>query len=625
MALSPINYQSVKPYNVVPEAFSGDRIIEDLRVGDEKRKAAAFQQWVQKGVDGMLQVYSEIPDEVKPNIVDPTMFTAYTGSQEAPKMHMDWYASVNAALNKHNQLTAARTGDYDSFLDFKAQRPDATSADIEDVYGRKKWGEFMAGYQPTVDEEYTEKVLKPGSIDELIQAKESSGVLNKLHGRGEFKKSLNDFETLISRLKRGHLALGRYGIVPQFWFKKAGLTLPGEDEFAKLEALLARDGRDEFEETIYEKDFDKLPEDYKAAFPKAYVDFLNSEDSQKTAFGEVLKDYVGQASVSGTFDPRVFAMLYSTGGTNPDAITHTNKKTKKVTTAKDYADDFEERWNKAQLDPNFSMFEVTDGERKTRSRPKTQAERASEVYSYDPSESFLKIGERWLKTMPKDKAENSSLEKAKIASDKAKADRDERIKRREMEAASKWMKEAAPSVETVNSLDKIIDEIEVNGPPTGYGLLTKPFRDYILMTNEEFESIAGNDEEAKRLAGIRLLVQSAFNSHLHRYAGTAVAKHELENIEKEFGLGTLSTYNQFEEGIKILRDKNLEKIELANQAYGDYMKKVLFDPKKKRRSKPVAGSATREIESGAADSSKSSLAKEFVEALKGIRGSEKKE
>lgn len=555
MAIGPVS--SSQPFNVVPSAYQEGDVMAGFKQNNEEQKAIAFQKWLSKGVDGMNVVYAELPDEVKQSVVDPNQLAGFMGKPEGQDMYLNWYKTVNAAISKSNIRTAAESGNYSDVLKFKASAPDATSQDAENLYGNQKIGEFFKNYNPKVEEASPTKSydVQPKGLEQIFQDIESGGKPGVIHpmAKGD--------ESFISKMKRGNIALGRYGITGQ-WFKKAGIPEPTPEEFKALEAM-EKASPGSVEAALSSKDINSLPQNIKDSLPKSYVDFLTSDDLQKQAFSTVLKDYIAKATDDeGNVDYRKLGMLYSSGGTNPDKVMATRDG--KPYTAGQYADDFVERINRASGDPNFVPYDLVEKEAKKAWRNKTRGEHLTEAYKFDQSPVFLQAMEKYAQALPMDKVfdPNSdaklAMAKQKMSAKAAKDASDAEFKKKKLafESISKYVKTAEEAVQKANLIKPVLEYVENNKDIPGIGAFKKPFRDLIVMGDEEFSRLKGDEKALQKLSEFRAKLNAGFGALMRLQGGKTITESELKMFEKEFALGTTNTPEDFANALKYIYDLN---------------------------------------------------------------------
>lgn len=129
MAALPLGYQepayqpvgSTLPQNGPQEMMANfDRMNED-------EKARLFQQHLQKGLDGMVEVMGGLPEEVKAKVGDPSDYA------DTDEKRLLWYQGVNTAINRLNQASAAAAGDVAQAEQLGLNDPSATNADFQRV------------------------------------------------------------------------------------------------------------------------------------------------------------------------------------------------------------------------------------------------------------------------------------------------------------------------------------------------------------------------------------------------------------------------------------------------------------------------------------------------------------
>jgi soluble lytic murein transglycosylase-like protein len=87
-------------------AAAAKSAVETATFASDMEAATAFQKHLDKGYQGMLEVWQTLPPEVQAVAGDPS---AQSDSQEA---QLDWYFKVNEAVTKQQAMSQAQAGDY---------------------------------------------------------------------------------------------------------------------------------------------------------------------------------------------------------------------------------------------------------------------------------------------------------------------------------------------------------------------------------------------------------------------------------------------------------------------------------------------------------------------------------
>lgn len=208
-----------KPVGVDATDFRANRMSQDIDRYNEDDKAKIFQQHLQKGLSGMQEVMKELPPEVLAAVPDPS---AYADSDEKRVL---WYQSVNQAVNRGNMQKAAASGDIAGAENMGLFDKSATPKDFVNAAENQSLDRVTKNFNPT--KKVTKTVYAAGGLKEALAGQESGNDYNVQPGPA-YQKA----DGTTADMTKGELALGKYQIVPAFWFDKIGLD-PLSDEDRK--------------------------------------------------------------------------------------------------------------------------------------------------------------------------------------------------------------------------------------------------------------------------------------------------------------------------------------------------------------------------------------------------------
>jgi hypothetical protein len=188
---------------------------------NQDEKARIFQQHLQKGLDGMVEVMNQLPPDVKANIQDPS---AMADTDEKRTM---WYMGVNQAINRFNMANSAQAGDVAGVERMGLNDPKATQKDFTNAAENNAFDSFAKGFTPT--KTVTKTMYPVGGLKGALADQESGGDYNSAPGPA-YKKA----DGSLADMSKGEIALGKYQIVPKFWFDKIGLDPLSEEDRKKF-------------------------------------------------------------------------------------------------------------------------------------------------------------------------------------------------------------------------------------------------------------------------------------------------------------------------------------------------------------------------------------------------------
>lgn len=277
---------------------------------NEQQKAMMFQQHLQKGLSGMTEILNQLPPDVKATVPDPS---AYADSDEKRTM---WYMSVNQAVNKANMRQAAANGDTPAVEQMGLMDPKATQKDFTDASENASMDQFANNFNPT--KQVSKTVFPVTGLKDALVSQESGGDYSAV---GQIYKKQDGSQ---ADPNTGEVALGKYQIVPKFWFDKIGLDPTNAEDRKKF--LDTPELQDKAFDIVLQDslqqfggDMNKVVANYYGGPSAASVVGTPAGDKPQSAGMPSVNDYV--KSVMGKFQ--------ATGGkANPDGQIVTEDKNK---------------------------------------------------------------------------------------------------------------------------------------------------------------------------------------------------------------------------------------------------------------------------------------------------------
>ncbi len=503
---------------------------------NDDQKAAAFQQHLQKGLQGMTEILGQLPEDVKAVIPDPATMA------DTDEKRTMWYMSVNQAVNKSNMRQASANGDTRAVEQLGLNDPSAKPEDFAKAAENQNVDNAVTGtdFTTTLPPEDGAFQFKMPVIDAATSADRrtvlettKAGVDAKLAPYEEHIKAMaakynvptSLIKATIARESRGITNADAPGSSAKGLMQLIDSTAKAMGVTDPLDPLQNIEGGTKYLGTLlklFDGDMEKASAAYHEGETKLGKLVRANGDSWKENISDEAKAYLP--------DVMLYADLY--GGAGGDAGVEATAGAPKV-----------RRMTKPEIaQALMKNFHITV----------EKAKSVSEIMGgsdIDGIES-LKLA---LRAKGLGIAEKAEERRGKSFDYKQEQDINTNIQ--------KYVKQAGDSPQIgrdLNELDDLVD-LDSTKPIPGVGWGAKPFRNWLLASNPES-------------APVRKIIASLFTRLGHKISGANFTEREMANLETMLGMTFFDTEESFRMSMRRLRKETKGTLKDAAGGLGDAAK-----------------------------------------------------